>query len=198
MLKGAGLESAVLRALWTYAHAPTDYVKKEQGKARRVSRQIKALIRANKIAKDRYRAGDPRAGLFFDRALGNYGDVVHSGMPFAEDQSTVGDWALSRTATGKGMPDLAASRKAFVSLGPRSPISDRKFWLFVTHCYAKNDGVRLGLERLTALAYCADPDSNLNARSLARFFASISPNFKVKCLRDFRTLPAPPLLPPHN
>ena len=198
MLKDAGLETAAQRALWTYAHAPTDYVKEEQGKAQRVSRQIKALIRANKIAKDRYRACDPRAGLFFDRALGKYGDVVHSGMPFADDRSTVGDWASSRTAAGKGMPDLAASRKAFVALGPRSPITDRKFWLFVTYCYAKNGGVRLGLERLTALANCADPDSSLDPRTLARFFALISPSNKAKCLRDFRTLPAPPLLPPPN
>jgi hypothetical protein len=144
MLKEAGLEAEALRALRTYSHAPTDYVKKEQRKAQRVNRQIRALIRANKIDEERHRADDRRAALFFDRALGKYRAVLRSEMPFADDGIVVGDWALSRTVAGKGLPDLPASRKAFASLGPRSPILDQKFWLFVVLCYAKNGGVRLG------------------------------------------------------
>jgi hypothetical protein len=198
MLKDARLEREAQRVLWTYAHAPTDYVKEEHLKARRVSRQIKALVRADKIDKDRQGADDPRAALFFDRLLQKYIDVVRSEMPFADNGVTVGDWTLSRSAAGKGMPDLAASRRAFVSLGARGLIGDRKFYLFVLLCYVENAGVRLGLERLTALAHSADPDFQLAPRTLARFLASIPSSFKAKCLRDFRNLPAPPLLPPQD
>ena len=173
-------------------------MKKAQRNVQRVNREIKSLIRAAKVEKQRTKADDRRAALFFDRYWKKHVDVVRTEMPFADDGDTVGDWLKSRLAAGKEMPGLPALRKVFVSLGPRSAISDRKFWLFVLRCYAANGGARLGLERLSALAYCAHPDSNLNARTLARFFASISPNSKVKCLRDFRTLPAPPLLPPHN
>jgi hypothetical protein len=194
----AGVEAAALRTLWTYAHPPKDYVKTEQRKARRVNREIKALIRANRIAGQRLTTRDRRAGLFVDRALEKYRDVVRAEMPFANEGMSVADWAVSRSVSGRGTPDLPKSRKAFVSLGPRSPISDRKFWLFVLFSYAKNGGVRLGLERLTALAYSADPDSHLHARTLSRYLASISPDFKAKCLLDFRTLPTPPLIPPKN
>lgn len=198
IIKRAGLEAIALRALWTYAHPPTDHVKSAQRNVQRASRKIKALNRANKIARDRHGAGDPRVGLFFDRALEKYGDVVHSGMPFADDGATVGDWALARAAAGKGVPDLAASRKAFVSLGPRSPISDRKFWLFVLFCYAENTGVSIGAERLTALAHSADPDFEIDPRVLARFMASLPATFKAKCQCDFRNSPAPSLLPPQD
>jgi hypothetical protein len=198
MLVSAGLETAALRALWTYAHPPTEHVKQAQRSVRHVNHKIKALIRANKVAKEKRKVGDPRAALFFDRASQAYIDVVRSEMPFADDGDRVGDWALSRAAAGKGMPDLPASRKAFASLGPRSPISDRKFWLFVLLCDAENAGVRLGLERLTALAHCADPDCQLDPRALARFRASLSANFKAKCKCDFRNLSAPPLLPPRD
>jgi len=86
----------------------------------------------------------------------------------------------------------------FVSLGPRSPIADRKLRLFVLQCYAENAGVSLGAERLTALAHCADPDSNLDARTLAGFLASLPPSFKAKCRDDFRSLPVPSILPPQK
>lgn len=198
MISRAGLETPAIRVLWTYAHPPTDHVKTAQRNAKRISRRIKALNRASKISKDRHTAGDPRVGLFFGRALDRYGDIVHSGMPFMDGGATVGDWAISRVAAGKGLPDLAASQKAFVSLGPRSPISDRKFWLFVLRCYAANAGVPLGFERLTALAHCADPNSELDPRTLARFLASIPTNFMAKCLRDFNNHSTPELFPPQN
>lgn len=198
MLEGAGLETTAIRALWTYAHPPTEHVKKAQRNVRQVNRRIKALMRADKVEKERHMAGDRRATLFFDRSFQKYSDVVRSEMPFADDGVTVGDWALSRVAAGKGMPDLPASRKAFASLGPRSPVSDRKFWLFVLRCYAANAGVRLGFERLTALAHCADPDYELDPVTLAHFLASIPASFKGKCQRELINLPAPPLFPPQD
>jgi hypothetical protein len=198
MLRDAGLETAALRALWTYAHPPTEYMRKARRNVRHVGRQIKALIRADKIEKDKHNAGDQRATLFFDRSLQKYIDVLRSEMPFADDGVTVGNWSLSRAAVGKGIPDLPASRKAFVSLGPRGTVSDRKLWLFVLLCYAENAGVRLGLERLTALACCADPAYELDPRTLARFLASVPARFKTKCQSDLRNLPAPPIFPPPN
>jgi hypothetical protein len=198
MLERAGLETTALRALWTYAHPPKDYVEAEQRKARNVNRAIRASSRADRIAMQRRKASDPRDDLFFDRAVAKFGDVVRLGMPFADEGTTVGDWALSRAAVGKGMPDLAASREAFVSLGARGPIADRKFRLFVLRCYAENVGVRLGLERLTALAHCADPNFDLDPRTLGRFLASLPRTFTDKCRAAFAQLPAPPLFPPQN
>lgn len=196
MLERAGLETAALQALWTYANPPDGYVAREQEKVQHVNRKIKALIRADKIAQQKHNAGDPRAALFSGRDWHKYADVLRCENPFGDEETTVCDWILRRVADGKGMPGLAAARRAFVSLGPRGPVSDRKHWLFVLLCYAENAGVRLGLERLTALAHCADQDCNLDSRTLARYLASLPERFKAKCREDFRKVPPPPLLPP--
>src|SRR5260370_13433166 len=182
MLNDAGLETEALGALWTYSHPPTDYVENAQRDVQSVNRQIKALIRAGKVEEQKQKAGDPRAALFFDHYWKKHLDVLRSELPFTDAGVTVGDWALSRTAKGKGMPDLPTSRKAFASLGPRSPISDRKLWLFVLLCYAKNGGVPMGLERLTPLTHCADPDCELFPRTFARFLPPLPTNFMAKCL----------------
>lgn len=196
MLERAGLETAALRALWTYAHPPTEHVEKAHRNVQHINRQIQALIRADKIAQQKHNAGDPRAALFSDRAWQKYADAVRSGMPFGDEGTTVGDWILRRVADGKGMPGVAVARRAFVSLGPRGPVSDRKHWLFVLLCYGVNAGLPLGLERLTALANCADGNCNLDPRTLARYLALLPERFKAKCREDFRKVPPPPLLPP--
>jgi hypothetical protein len=145
MLESAGLEKAALRALWTYAHPPHVYMKREHRKVRRINSMVKALIRSDKIDRERHEAGDPRANMFSERHRQKYDDLVRSEMPFADDGSRVAHWMLARVEAGKGIPDLPASREAFVSLGPRSPISNRKFWLFVLLCFAENAGIPLGL-----------------------------------------------------
>jgi len=197
-LARADLEAAALRVLWTFALPPADHVKKAHRAVRRITSGTKVLIRADKVAKGRLKGGDPRAGLFLQRALQAYNDLLRSEMPFADEGVRVGDWALSRVAAGKGVPDLPSSRKAFVSLGPRGAVSDRKFWLFVLICYAENAGVHLGLERLAALARCAVPDYELDPRTLARFLASLRASYKAKFQRDLSSIPAPSLLPPQN
>src|SRR5262249_33371109 len=105
LLERAGLETTAQRAYWIYAHAPEAYVEREHGKVRQVNRKIKALIRSDRVVRQKHKGRDPRTVLFFDRSLEQYRDLVRSGMPFAGDGVTVGDWALSRAAAGKGMPD---------------------------------------------------------------------------------------------
>jgi hypothetical protein len=163
-----------------------------------LSRELKALNRARVVERAKHNAGNQRTTLFFDRYLEKYRDVVRSRMPFAQNGVTVKDWVLRRAMSGKEVPNLADLRRGLVSLGPRGPISDRKFWLFVLACYATNAGIRLGAERLTALANCADPDSELDPRALARFLASLPSKFKVNSQRDIRNLPAVPLIPPQG
>ena len=114
-------------------------------------------------------------------------------MPFG-DGATIGDWAASRVVAGEVVPDLSTVGNVFGSMGPRGVVSNPMFWLFVLRCYGKNAGGPLGAERLAALAYCAGAD--VDTRSLARYLASMPPDFEAKCRQDLSNLHTPSLLPP--
>ena len=195
MLVSEGLDAAALRMLRTYAKPPSDFVSAAHRHVCEVDREIKALIRAGEIERQKSEVADPRAGLFMDRYLRKHVDVLGVEMPFGDEGSTVSDWVLRRVGAGQGMPDLPDLRRTFVSLGPRGPVSDRKFWLFALRCHAETAGVRLGLKRLSALANCADASYELDERTLARYFASLPPGFQAKCRRDFAECPPPSLIP---
>jgi hypothetical protein len=198
ILVRAGLEDVALRALWTYAQPPAAHVQKANANVRQAKRKLKALQRAEKTEQVRRNAGDSREGLFSGRYVEKYTAVARSEMPFGDEGSTIGDWMASRAAAGKRLPSIAETGKAFASMGPRSPLQDRKLWLFILWSYAANAEVNLGAEKLTALANCADSGTGLDARTLRRYLASLSPGIKAKTQRDLSTLPAPPIVPPQN
>jgi hypothetical protein len=197
-LTNAGLENVAHQALWLYAYPLSGMLAKEQKKRQELDRRIKALIRARSIERIRRKAGDPRAGLFFERFSRKQLDLWRAEVPSSFDGSTVGDWMIRRFIAGKPTCDLPELRKVFASLGPRCPISDRKFWLYVLRCYASNAGVPLGAERLVALAHCSDPGSHLDPSSLARTFTLFRSQVDADCREIRNVLPPLPLFPPQN
>jgi hypothetical protein len=199
MLTGAGLDVVALPALWFYAHPPDR--KKEEHNLQYIVSKIKALIRELKIEVERRNAGDPRTALFSERRLSLERELLSAKQPFAFDGSTVGEWLTQRLLAGKPICNLPEMREVYASLGPRCPISDRKFWLYILRCYASNAGITLGAGRLAELANCSDPnshESDLSPRTLARQYKLFSSQVSADC-SAIRDVPPPlPLVPPQN
>jgi hypothetical protein len=197
MLRKAQLEAVAHNCLFSYAYPRTMLIDEEQRKLQDVIRKVKALERAVRVEHEKKQGDDPRTGLFCNRSDVKEHVLLNAEVPYAFDGTTVANWISERLPTGKSMCDLRGLRKAFASLGLRSPISDRKFWLHVLRCYAVNAEVKLGAERLAALANCSDPNSHLDPRTLARNLKLFSPSVVSADCNDIRRVSPPfPLLPP--
>jgi hypothetical protein len=190
-IKNAGLEEGALLLLWGFAGGATPDFTAMHRRAEDANDRLKAAIREQQTAETTTpkRAHDP--DLFHRRATMAHETAMRSAWPVPTAQiPTLGDELAEVEREKGGQPPLLAVRKALTkAAGKRSPLNSFYF-LFLLQGYAAKYGVELGVKRLVALAYCADPDTKLDEGTLGRYLRTMPKSLKESILHD--ALPALP------
>jgi hypothetical protein len=197
-IEDSGLQEGALFLLWGYLWAANKGVPRMHRRTAYASGRIKAAMRAKRIAQTRTPKSGQNPDLFRERAFESHQDALNTEWPVpSANARTVGDeLALVSDIKGREIP-LEAARKAMVkAAGERSPVN-RFHFLFLLQGYVAEHGVTLGIKRLIALAWCADPERFIDEGTLGRYLSTIPESVKDGILRD--TLPTlPPPVPRKN
>ena len=161
-LDGAGVGYVCKELLWWYFNH-----ERYSADIQPIVHNLKALGRAQRVKQESL--SDPRAGLFSQRYEEAAETALQSPWPFDNsDVRTVGEAALKYPGTigalsiDKAGSSLAKDRESVRRFGA-------KFLLVILRVGAEAHSVHVTPNSLAALANCADPNHDLDGRSLRRF-----------------------------
>lgn len=163
----AGLGDAAKRLLWEYATADDALLEVAKG-SRHMARNLKALRRADRVAKER--ADDSRAEMFSRRSELAARDAAQSAWPFRNPYVTTLEDAAATYPVVGNLPSEEATAAVSKS-GDAVRRFGAKILLAILRAGARVYDVDLSLGELVALATCANPGRGcpLDERSLRRF-----------------------------